>query len=96
MVLDHSFMWHTLCPSLLAVSPWREALRGQRLGCGGEPGPWALVPLCSGLVYDLQQGPPFSGLIYICGKALNPLRKDTNNAFSAQQELISKSLAQCL
>ena len=89
-------MWHTLCPSLLAVSPWREALRGQRLGCGGEPGPWALVPLCSGLVYDLQQGPPFFGLIYICGKALNPLRKDTNNAFSAQQELISKSLAQCL
>lgn len=53
VVLDHSSTGHTLCPSLLAVSPWREALREQRPWCGGGPGPWALVQLCSGLFYDL-------------------------------------------
>lgn len=56
-----SSIWHTLCPFLLVVSPQREALGGQRPWCGGEPGPGALVQLCSALLYDLEQGPAFSG-----------------------------------
>lgn len=91
--------WHAHCLSLLALNPWREAPGGQRPWHGGRqvwgehlrPGP---SPCRSLAFVTLSRPAPLSPCV-ARGKALDPTRKDTNDALSAQQEPILKSSAHC-